>query len=180
MWHIWTCVFREWANHESLGLVESVENVVYGSIVQIPGLKDWTDEQIVDLAFQAHLGMLDKYRIESKDYDQNFPNLADDFPRTRPKVTSTIVIDNTAYISSSVVGGYYVYKNQNPRPNAYWYNLNVARFDQTDPQHPCKQGMFSQPPHAQPMHVHSLTWLADEGIHSCESLAELPIGPPQQ
>lgn len=180
MWHTWTGVFRERANHKSLGLVESVNNVVYGSIVQIPGLKDWTDEQIVDLAFQAHLGMLNKFQIESRNYKKNWPNRVGDFPETRPKVTSTIVIDNTAYISSSVVGGYYVYKDQNPRPNAYWYNLNVARFDQTDPQHPCKQGMFSQSSHVQLMYVPNLTWLADEGNHSCESIAELPVGPSQQ
>jgi hypothetical protein len=49
----------------------------------------------------------------------------------QPAVTTTLVIDNTAYISSSMCGGPYLY-----RPNGNT-GANQARFTDLNPDHPC-------------------------------------------
>lgn len=90
-----------------------------GSIAQIDGLSEWSDEQIADLAFVAHEGMLAEYQTSV-------------LPRglKGPGVTTTLVVDNTAYISSSAsAGGSFLYL-----PNG---NRQGWRFTHLNPAHPC-------------------------------------------
>jgi hypothetical protein len=81
--------------------------ISYGLIIQIAGLSDWEDKHILDMAFVAH----EKFRSQfAKDlgegrYKNPTLKLAD-----RPSVTTTMVVDNTAYISTSLKGkGSYIY-----------------------------------------------------------------------
>lgn len=97
--------------------------VIYGSIAQIDGLSQWTDEQIVDLAFVAHNDMRNAH--QAIDFPTTYPGLS----RKVPGVTTTLVIDNTAYISSSMGGGPFLYI-----PNG---NTQGSRFTNPDPAHPC-------------------------------------------
>jgi hypothetical protein len=73
--------------------------LVYGSMVQIKDLGGWSDEQIVDLAYVAHQARHTAHADarRNKKYERWLR-------RTGPTATTTMVVGNTAYISSSAKG----------------------------------------------------------------------------
>ncbi|KAF2113967.1 hypothetical protein BDV96DRAFT_600715 [Lophiotrema nucula] len=109
-------------------LATNANKVVFGSVVQISGLRHWTDGQIVHLAIQAHKAVNAKcMETFTDDFKKKNPNLS----TTKPRVTTTMVLDDTAYISSSLTGGPYLYIPEvNPKSDE-------PRFKQLDPLHPC-------------------------------------------
>ncbi|KAM0723339.1 hypothetical protein Q7P37_000324 [Cladosporium fusiforme] len=89
--------------------------VVLGSIVTIEGLAECSDSQVAELAFQAA-------DAAQSAFMGNFDMIAADYTRKHkhkrppdrltlwPAVTTTLVVDNTAYISTSIKGsGAYLY-----------------------------------------------------------------------
>lgn len=76
----------------------------YGTTVHIDGLSEWEDKHIVDLAFAAHVKYEDQF---FKDTQPKSPNRIPGLSRskTKPTVTTTMVIDNTAYIATSLEAG---------------------------------------------------------------------------
>lgn len=94
-----------------------------GSIATIQGLSGWSDEQIVDLAYTAHAAMIEQYETDYVKYSG--------LKRKPPGVTTTLVVDNTAYISSSANGGgSFLYL-----PNG---NKDGSRYTELNPAHPCE------------------------------------------
>jgi hypothetical protein len=81
--------------------------ISYGLIVQIKGLEDWEDKHILDLAFVAHEKFLTQFAIDLTVERPTGPGLN---RRDSPRVTTTIIVDDTAYISTSLKGkGSYIY-----------------------------------------------------------------------
>lgn len=86
-----------------------------GSIVEIDGLAEWSDNQIAELAWQASDAV-------SQAFTANLPAIRDHYLKRHrrnkiadrdmfPSVTTTLVVDNTAYISTSIKGtGTYLYQ----------------------------------------------------------------------
>lgn len=72
--------------------------VAWGTQLQIEGLSDWTNEQIVHLAGVAHQKMIKAHKANTWDRTQ-VKGKTTDGP---PTVTTTLVFDNTAFIASSV------------------------------------------------------------------------------
>lgn len=105
-----------------------------GSIATITDLADWKDEEIVDLAHKAHQAVRSEWRLKAKTIDrinrkhlqeridQGKLKLEDIRDQPRPDVTTVLVIDNTAYISSSMRGGSFLY-----RPKPVWTPSNEPR-----------------------------------------------------
>jgi hypothetical protein len=93
--------------------------VAFGTQVQIAGLSDWKDGEIVHLAMVAHQKMLEIHSL-------SVPILRDDYDIAKkvrtvpPGVTTTLIVDNTAYISTSIKGGQFFYLPPAPtEPNRY-------------------------------------------------------------
>ncbi|CAD0112711.1 unnamed protein product [Aureobasidium uvarum] len=85
----------------------SPKMISYGVVVQIAGLSDWEDKHILDMAFVAYQKFLTQFGEDLTNRRYTNPSLKD---RDRPAVTTTMVIDNTAYISTSLKGkGSYIY-----------------------------------------------------------------------
>lgn len=90
--------------------------ISYGTTVHIGGLRDWSDGQVLDLAFAAHTKFLRQY-----DLDTNGPDRVDGLrsKKDKPSVTTISIVDNTAYIATSLKGrgGSYIYdvSNNNPK-----------------------------------------------------------------
>lgn len=81
--------------------------ISYGLVVQIAGLSEWEDKHILDLAFVAHEQFLAQFEKDDKARRYTNPTLS---PKDRPRVTTTMVVDNTAYIATSLKGkGAYIY-----------------------------------------------------------------------
>lgn len=87
-------------------LAKGPRKLLFGSVVEIRGLSQWSDEQIVDLAFVA-----DEAVKTAMDSFLDTPDLVDlEFlAHTKPPTTAVLVVDNTAYISTSMKGGTYLY-----------------------------------------------------------------------
>lgn len=95
--------------------MDKTGKVVFGSIVEIDGLAEWNGKKIAELAFQAADGVTKAFR-------DNFVSISADYKKRHrrkdieesdifPAVTTTLVVDNTAYISTSIKGsGTYLYK----------------------------------------------------------------------
>jgi hypothetical protein len=98
------------------------KRVVFGSIATIKGLSEWANEQIVDMAFVAHDDMRAQHK--SIDFASTYPGHS----AKVPGVTTTLVVDDTAYISSSMGGGPYLYV-----PNG---QKTGSRFTELDPLRP--------------------------------------------
>lgn len=108
---------------------------MFGSIVEIDGLDKWSDKQVAELAFQASAAV-------KKEFDDNFDDIALDYKNQHkhkylkpaeklwPQVTSTLVIDSTAYISTSMKGeGIYLYDPANyaaPKGDPQWVSLRAT------------------------------------------------------
>lgn len=75
----------------------------YGTIIHIDGLKDWKDSNVVDLAFAAHARFSEKFKTDT-DEDNAGRIQGLNFKKDQPGVTTTIVVDNTAYIATSLRG----------------------------------------------------------------------------
>lgn len=104
-------------------------------MVQIEGLDTWSDEQVAELAFQASAAV-------KKEFDDNFDTIALDYKKKHnhkylkpaeklwPTVTSTLIVDNTAYISTSIKGeGTYLYNPANyaaPKGDPQWVSLRAT------------------------------------------------------
>lgn len=89
-------------------LLKESKRAVLGSIVQIQDLHSWSDGEIVHLALAAHEGRRDAFndRSKAKVLTTAFgPKYRDKLPG----VTTTLIIDDVAYISSSMKGGPYFY-----------------------------------------------------------------------
>jgi hypothetical protein len=104
------------------------KKVAFGTQVQIAGLSDWKDEEIVHLAMVAHQKMIDVQ--QSKDMRDKMK--ADYGMNARlvsgiPGVTTTLIVDNTAYISTSIKGGQFFYL-EHTQPN---------RYKDLNPENPC-------------------------------------------
>ena len=81
--------------------------ISYGLVVQIAGLSEWEDKHILDLAFVAHEQFLIQFEKDDKAKRYKSPSLS---AKDRPRVTTTMVVDNTAYIATSLKGkGAYTY-----------------------------------------------------------------------
>jgi hypothetical protein len=88
---------------------------VFGSIVVIDGLDTWNNNQIAELAFRASDAV-------SVAFEESSPAIRAAYQKRHrrakvldrdifPVVTTTLVVDNTAYISTSIKGtGTYLYK----------------------------------------------------------------------
>lgn len=99
-------------------------NIAFGSIVQIEGLKNWSDKNIVQLAFAANEGV-------GKPFQASLRAIADAMNRwpgrvRRPMVTTVVIIDNTAYISTSMRGESYLYALRN-KNEPYFTTLQTER-----------------------------------------------------
>lgn len=130
-------------------IATNVGSVLIGAVVQIRGLSDWTDEQVVDLAFVARSATLAAFDAvfkppEKKSNepappdDYNYPHIDRSRGSSLPLVTTTLVVDNTAYISSSMKGqaDYLYITNQagaGNNPGA----VGVSRYTNLNPAHPC-------------------------------------------
>lgn len=71
-------------------------------------MSEWSDEEIVGMAFVARQGVLDEHQKMSADCHPGKLKRTGD----RPATTSTLVVGNTAYITSSIKagdGGTYLY-----------------------------------------------------------------------
>lgn len=95
--------------------MEKTGRIVFGSIVEIDGLAKWNDKQVAELAFQASDAVTkafkDNFVSISADYKRRHRRKDVEEPDIFPAVTTTLVVDNTAYISTSVKGtGTYLYK----------------------------------------------------------------------
>jgi len=99
--------------------------MVLGTQVQIAGLSDWQEEEIVHLAMVAHEKMLHVH--ETTDWAKDYPAIDRKVFARPPGVTTVLVVDNTAYISTSVKGGLFIYLAEE-HPN---------RFKRLDPENPC-------------------------------------------
>jgi hypothetical protein len=81
--------------------MSSLSATVYGSILTIKDLATWTDDQIVDLAHVAALAVGEAHTEALRN-----PELEDRLNKNKlPRATTTMVVGNTAYISSSLTGG---------------------------------------------------------------------------
>ena len=103
------------------------KKVAYGTVAQIDGIAQWTDEQVLDLAFQAHKAS----REAHEDYKRKkqYKSLGDN---SLPAVTTTLVLDNTAYIYTSMKGGPYLYSP------GYREDYKAGRPVALRPDHPCE------------------------------------------
>lgn len=78
--------------------------LVYGMVLQPAGLAEWEDKHILDMAFAAHAAVRTTFQ---QDYKTNkYVGMGKD---SKPMVTTTLVIDNTAYIWTSMKRGAYLY-----------------------------------------------------------------------
>lgn len=96
---------------------------VFGSIVKIRGLQDWGNDRIVHLAKVAHEES--KRAHKSINFPVKYPGLTD----KSPGGTTTLVVGDTAYISTSVGGGSYFYVHNG--------NTRGSRFTHFHPHHQC-------------------------------------------
>ncbi|KAH0288362.1 hypothetical protein M436DRAFT_79324 [Aureobasidium namibiae CBS 147.97] len=81
--------------------------ISYGLVVQIAGLSEWEDKHILDLAFVAHEQFLTQFAKDDNAKRYKSPSLS---AKDKPRVTTTMVVDNTAYIATSLKGkGAYIY-----------------------------------------------------------------------
>ena len=85
----------------------SPKMISYGLVVQIAGLSEWEDKHILDMAFVAHEKFVDQYAQDILNKRYLKPKLK---LEEMPAVTTTMIVDNTAYISTSLKGkGSYIY-----------------------------------------------------------------------
>jgi hypothetical protein len=104
------------------------KRIAYGTQWQVEGLSDWDDGEIVLLAMVAHQAMLQEHKrwllVEGKDSKMSSKERA-----PAPSVTTTLVVDNTAYISTSARGG--------SGPFLYAQEQEVNRYRELLPDAPC-------------------------------------------
>jgi len=81
--------------------------IVLGTQVQIVGLSDWKDEEIVHLAMVAHEKMVKVHTATN--WAEKYPGINAKAAATPPGVTTVLVVDNTGYISTSMKGGFFIY-----------------------------------------------------------------------
>jgi hypothetical protein len=93
--------------------------MAFGTQLQIAGLSSWQDSEIVHLAMVAHEKMLAVHRLSVPTL-RNIYNIPKKAATVPPGVTTTLVVDNTAYISTSIKGGNFFYLAPAPtEPNRY-------------------------------------------------------------
>jgi hypothetical protein len=104
------------------------KRIAYGTQWQVEGLSDWDDGEIVHLAMVAHQAMLQEHKrwLQDEGRDSNIRS-RDRAPA--PSVTTTLVVDNTAYISTSARGG--------SGPFLYVQEQEVNRYRELLPDAPC-------------------------------------------
>jgi hypothetical protein len=106
----------------------SHKRIAYGTQWQVEGLSDWDDGEIVHLAMIAHQAMLQEHtrwlRVEGK-----YSKMSSKARASAPSVTTTLVVDNTAYISTSARG--------NSGPFVYAQEQEVNRYRELLPDAPC-------------------------------------------
>lgn len=95
----------------------SSQKVSYGTVIHIDGLRDWRDGQVLDLAFAAHTKFLQQFRLDVTEGPNRIIGLSR--KKDKPSVTTTFVVDNTAYIATSMKGrgGSYIYDVSNNNPD---------------------------------------------------------------
>lgn len=79
--------------------------VVYGTIIQFDDLPQWEDKHTVDLAFKAHEAVEEQFDEDQQD-QKTYRGMT---RKQLPVVTTTLVVENTAYIFTSMKGGSYLY-----------------------------------------------------------------------
>lgn len=99
--------------------------VVWGSNAHISSLNDWSDAEIVHLAMVAHEDMVEAHgNVRWGSEHSKVPLNA---RQKEPGVTTVLVVDNTAYISTSAKGGQFLYFREG----------SANRYKQLDPSRPC-------------------------------------------
>lgn len=102
---------------------EKTGKFVFGSAATVGGLAEWEDSEIVHLAQQAHQAANDAWTdnvdlvvaINLKKYLARGFTEDDVYRPVQPTVTTVLVIDNTAYISTSMRGGSFLYRPKSGR-----------------------------------------------------------------
>lgn len=128
------------ADCQYTGVARGPKKVMLGSIVEIAGLNTWTDEQIVDLAFIAHDAMQTAHEDFARRLRQD--GNPDRLSKKQPTVVTVLQVDNTAYISTSIVGGAYLYLPAETPNRHEW--LDRSRYlKPADTAHPCNTGLIA-------------------------------------
>jgi hypothetical protein len=110
--------------------------IVFGSVVGIADLHTWDDENIIQLAYAAHEARRDNYReneskirrAKQRKGPQNpaaqnpTAPTADADSSWLPVVTTTLVVNDMAYIATSLKGGAFLYQMSYQEPR--WVNLD--------------------------------------------------------
>lgn len=123
-----------------VGFKNKPKIVSLGSNVQIAGLRRWSNEELVDLAFVAH-------EAAAKAHGTFLQELAVDgnplgLSKKKPTVTAVLQVDNTAYIATSLIGGSPHYDKQ-VRENGQFkhQDLGTQNMLHPDKNHPCNAGI---------------------------------------
>lgn len=75
------------------------QRMAWGTQWQIEGPGDWSDGEIVHLAMVAHERMLEVYEADQEVMRDDY-KISKKIRKKVPNVTTTLIVDNTAYISS--------------------------------------------------------------------------------
>jgi hypothetical protein len=102
-------------------LLKESKTVVLGSIVQIRDLSSWSQGEVVHLAYAAHQAREDAFVKDRKALNSAFKR---GYGNKIPGVTTTLIIDDVAYISSSMKGGPYFYSLRHDK-EPHWRAENL-------------------------------------------------------